>query len=124
MYVMKVEMLSDTELLKLAAKAAGVPIHRFDRDGNVVPEPGNGHCRSVTWNPLVNDGDAFRLAARLSMQVSVDRIRYFETHAMPAYGTEDTCAFHHGGDFYAATRRAIVIAAAKLGEKIDAAPGQ
>lgn len=65
------------ELLKLAAKAAKISIDYskfngggwnndgFDLSGDAVLDWHNG----VSWNPLTDDGDAFRLAAKLNLYV-------------------------------------------------------
>lgn len=51
------------ELLKLAAKAAGVTIKAVIGDTFWTPE-------GLTWNPLEDDADAMRLAVRLHMALS------------------------------------------------------
>ena len=62
--------MNDRELLELAAKAAGLEIHKqiqAKRDSSIDPEAAglfiaNG---STWWNPLTDDGDALRLAVKL-----------------------------------------------------------
>ena len=79
-------MKTDRELLELAAKAAGID-GRWDKGARAfVPKIG-----PIFWCPLTDDGDALRLAVALKIIL------------MP-YPTE------------AETRRAIVRAAAKIGE--------
>lgn len=62
------ENMNDRELLELAAKAAGVAIipctcsderWPFKHDESVIGKRGH-------WNPLIDDGDALRLAIRLN----------------------------------------------------------
>lgn len=106
-------MKTNRELLELAAKAAGYqyikPIE--DYDGNLGLEVGSTNpMRTYTWNPLKDDGDAFRLAIRLKMEVDFDDVRVAVRTRQGIKVLED-----EGGDLYAATRRAIVRAAAEIG---------
>jgi len=108
--------VSDTELLELAANAAGYKLswNCFDLpeiEGLAPPDGGSG---TVHWNPLADDGDAFRLMIALNFDVNV--------------GTKCTCAVSkplhdgvrviedHYGDTRLSTRRAIVRAAAEIGK--------
>ena len=108
--------MSDRELLKMAAKAAGfawvdghVSTGLRDRDGRV-------------WNPLTNDGDALRLFLALpwmcletsDVGVTVrERGKADEPSRVYLMWTE--WLDKHGNDLAAATRRAIVRAAAEIG---------
>ena len=98
--------MTDRELLEKAAQAAG--LERLDfGDGSIVySDPEDGHSRA--WNPLRDDGDAFRLAVDRGMTVRVDLRAGFSW----VKGIEGSVP--HGGDPRAATRRAIVRAAAAL----------
>ncbi len=90
---------SDKELLKLAAKAADVP------DANI----------EFVWNPLTQDGDALRLAVKLKMDV----IQFSKGVRVDGKNHEDWYESHyeeHEDDPNAATRRAIVRAAAEIGK--------
>lgn len=80
--------MTDKELLELAAKAA------FGEFGKQIVEGG--------WNPLTDDGDALRLAVKC---LGVYMLKY---------SSEDWEYCKQDG--YAATRRAIVRAAAAIGE--------
>lgn len=104
-------MSTDRELLELAAKASGIDgeykvLHYFDGD-----EVGIASVNHPIWNPLTDDGDALRLAVKLRMEVAIFSD---ECHAR---------CFEHGqhewideqGEPCAATRRAIVRAAAEIG---------
>lgn len=101
---------SDRELLELAAKASGIPIIpctcRHERWPFKHDEARSG--KSGHWNPLEDDGDALRLAVKLRVHV-----RHFpndvEAQVERGYWREDD-----GTDPYAATRRAIVRAAAEI----------
>lgn len=103
--------MNDRELLELAAKAAGQEVWT-DIDGNLYSgEP--ERC----WNPLTDDGDALRLAVRLAIDVNhggfvvvAERRAVFDT---PEVGAAER--FISSDEAYAATRRAIVRAAAEIG---------
>jgi hypothetical protein len=101
---------SDREMLELAAKAAGFEPLRFDvdLDGLLlrgVQEP---------WNPLRDDGDALRLAVKLCMQIECSKGYQYASVYGHAWQVSER---HDGFDPYAATRRAIVRAAASLASK-------
>jgi hypothetical protein len=85
-------MNNDRELLELAAKAAGISI-KFHGG---MPWLSSG---KRPWDPLTDDGDALRLAVKLKLW----------THS--GMGN-----YHDQPDPYAATRLAIVRAAAAIGE--------
>jgi hypothetical protein len=89
----------DRELLAMAATAAyGSP--NFIGDAN--------------WNPLRNDGDALRLAVKLGFCIG-KAVQAPQRFACPQE-TDDAFYEEENGDPYAATRRAIVCAAASLAE--------
>jgi len=100
---------TDREMLELAAKAAGYEYAKHG--GYIVVDgiPGN-------WNPLTDDGDALRLAVKLRLTVSWDRFDDDD------YATATPPHTHQGYDCmvdqdpHAATRRAIVRAAAEIGK--------
>ena len=101
-------MNNDRELLELAAKAAGIKGAFFDyRDKfGLVLENGK------TWNPLTDVGDALRLAVKLGTDiVKLTKSVAVKIDPMSEYIYQD-----YGDDPYAATRRAIVRAAAEIGK--------
>lgn len=123
--------MTDRELLELAAKAAGWRIHswiegyaqilydRTDRDG----------VAGYLWNPLIADVDAFRLVVKLRIDLSmwIDTVHVTaKTHLGVNRGIllngdkrpaiNDTHREPYGDDPGAATRRAIVRAAAEIGK--------
>jgi hypothetical protein len=115
------EVNSDHELLQYAAKAAGYEkdwqwnVYWLSSAGGSVKIDNSWH----KWNPLTDDGDAFRLAVKLGLRVGTDgqslypHIECWRSH----YDTPrvfETC----GEDPYAATRRAIVRAAAEIGRSM------
>ncbi len=96
--------MNDRELLELAAKAAGILTPSWYGNASYI----DGMLSR--WNPLEDDGDAFRLAIRLKMEVDFDDVRVAVRTRQGIKVLED-----EGGDLYAATRRAIVRAAAEIG---------
>ena len=97
--------MSDRELLELAAKAAGIETFRTSA-GNLVTD-NNGK----SWNPLTDDGDALRLAVKLRLDITFGAFGIYACKTL-----EDTC--HRVPSYDSeATRRAIVRAAAIIGEK-------
>jgi len=73
----------------------------------------------VPWNPLTDDGDALRLAVTCKIALNptlVDGLNR-DLHESAAGGVNrwTDCREKHNGDPFAATRRAIVRAAAKIG---------
>lgn len=103
----------DRELLELAAKAAGIdvkPIKGFD--GVERLHTGVGSYMPLVWNPLTDDGDALRLATKLYLMIDI-RDDDNHTYVLGDYGLNADEL--HGDDAGAATRRAIVRAAAEIG---------
>ena len=99
-------MTSDRELLELAAKAAGI-----DLSGG-VDEHG---AYEENWNPLIDDGDALRLAVNLNLCIEVNptHTRCFLNGVYKPISLSD-----EGDDSMTQTRRAIVRAAASIGESM------
>ena len=91
--------MTDRELIEAAAKAAGVYL---------APEWRGHHKHFPDWNPLEDDGDALRLA--VALRISLDML----THIVDATTGAVMCHEPWGDDDNAATRRAIVRAAAAL----------
>ena len=120
-------MSDDRELLKLAAKAAGIKIDRSEAGGqhndgfNILGNAVLDWHNDIVWNPLEYDGDALRLAVDLGIRA------FYERNAPPELGFPRECgvavvnnewtAEANQGDPYAATRRAIVRAAAEIGKE-------
>lgn len=98
----------DRKILELAAKAAGydfITVEEHDTGDWIAAWKGR---ESIDWNPLTDDGDALRLAVKLQMDLSLTE---FSAWVNDSIDCTDT-------DPYAATRRAIVIAAAEIGESL------
>ena len=99
--------MTDRELLELAAKAAGYEWEYEDTGALFVFVP-----QAHEWNPLTDDGDALRLAVKLKMNISG-----FEfSNVVIRQGNYFRCLEEITDDQYAATRRAIVRAAAEIGK--------
>ena len=93
--------MTDRELLELAAKAAGITVA-------TVHEHGLYLTTAKWWNPLTDDGDALKLAVKLAFINP-------GCFPSPAFEAEKQLAASGDVDWYAATRRAIVRAAAEIG---------
>jgi len=113
---------TDRELLELAARAAGLLVWagQWPQDNMLFaspkkPDP-SGKVTGVEWNPLTDDGDALRLAVKLNMRLVITG-EVGITDVTTAEGKWLFGGEPHFPDPYAATRRAIVRAAAELGAK-------
>jgi len=115
--------MNDRELLEAAAKAAGIDAEwHIDVDADfdekylgMFLKGARSPDNNKYWNPLTDDGDALRLAVKLGLRfcaagnggnVSV------VGHSFDALGV---VVMPNNDDPYAATRRAIVRAAAEIG---------
>jgi hypothetical protein len=105
---------TDRELLELAAKAAGI-----DYSHDNAHWKHEDHCAfwsyddlctcGARWNPLTDDGDALRLAVKVDIDVT--QFGDFARAEGLGYLSVDE---PYGDNPYAATRRAIVRAAAEI----------
>ena len=103
--------MKDKELLELAAKAAGITYKYYsDPEGLIINDD---QWPLVVWNPLPDDGDALRLAVKLRIDITNLSYAYY------CEGPQGQDAFVEveNDDSYAAIRRAIVKAAAKIKRK-------
>jgi len=112
---------SEIETLKLAAQAAGYHVARVADDGAALLIEGI----QESWDPLADDGDALRLAVRIGIspgrcfQVVIDSdIQRTGVRHTDRGGKYDSLQ-EHTADPYAATRRAIVRAAAEIGRGME-----
>jgi hypothetical protein len=105
----------DRELLEMAAKAAGYEIEK-----SMVGGEEKLYLKGdlLQWNPLTDDGDALRLAVRLNLALlfpmcgdSKPQVGAGQVGSLTAAKIEDA-----EPDKCAATRRAIVRAAAEIGK--------
>jgi len=102
--------MTDRELLESAARAAGLQLWAHEDGGLYLPDP------MRRWNPIEDDGDALRLAVKLGIDLQ------FACKATWIQFEDDSGLnlLHepHGINPEATTRRAIVRAAAAIGEKV------
>jgi hypothetical protein len=112
--------MTDRELLENAAKAAGLGSHRYCEPWSAMAAYTlyDGY-HGPSWNPLADDGDALRLLVRLgSAKVAAMEIGPGGTCLSFFHPEADADEMQEPGkpfDPYAATRRAIVRAAAEIG---------
>ena len=112
--------MQDRELLELAAKAAGLNFHGHRADhGNCYVSTTGDIDDWFVWSPLTDDGDALRLAVRLELCIEFGSC---EDDAPVVYcgramDRRDWPRYPNFPDSGAATRRAIVRAAAALAQK-------
>ena len=115
-------MGSDRELIELAAKAAKLKIEWEEEHGCFWVGLGQGlACKP--WEPLTDDGDALRLFCALSWMVIETSdvgvtVRERGESAGRVYFICTEWLDNHAGDVSAATRRAIVRAAAEIGKTL------
>jgi hypothetical protein len=94
--------MTDRELLEYAAKAAGFV--SYDHENSLATDMWSDGYR---WNPLTDDRNALRLAVKLNLLTNFTFLKFMaEEKDNPAQ------------DYYAATRRAIVRAAAEIGKEM------
>ena len=99
--------MNDRELLEKAAKAAGEITASWYGNQNYL----DGVLGR--WNPLTDDGDALRLMVDLRILLR-QRSDMVDANASPFVAMREL----YGTDPYAATRRAIVRAAAEIGKEM------
>ena len=98
---------ADRELLELSAKAADISLFTNDDCGLYIAPP------MRRWNPLTDDGDAFRLLMELCIN-----IRYGSGYVYASHSSFRTCfAEHLDKGKESSIRRAIVRVAAEIGRK-------
>jgi hypothetical protein len=112
-------MKTDKELIELAAKAAGYNIKWRDMKGGYERALITPKLNGKWWNPIADDGDAFRLAVKLCLVVTVGS-KNVEARRWAGADDEQIGLFcrieSQGDDPLSATRRAIVRTAAAIGE--------
>ena len=106
--------MTDRELLEAAAKAAGIEVKPH---GNHKHSPDLVFIhKSKNWNPLTDDGDALRLLTKLNLQIQI--VPGWAVAYAGSVASKQFSERRHDSDPYAATRRAIVRAAAEIGSKL------
>lgn len=114
--------MTDRELLEMAAKAAGMNVPEWEStQGQSYWVPAHGF-----WNPLADDGDALRLAHKINASIQCrdgcegpGHFGFFSWVEVRIGGRPQCVKEFHaqnaGGE--AATRRAIVRAAAAIAQE-------
>jgi hypothetical protein len=109
-------MSTDRELLEMAAKA-GEMLDKLEWwEGRFIHDTGSPYVIKE-WNPLTDDGDALRLAVKLGIALTfIERARREGPFVNACHNTgRGLIDVFEDGDDEAATRRAIVRAAASIG---------
>lgn len=109
--------MTDRELLEKAAKAAGMTGGEYCQT--------SGGCETLYfsggigfWSPLTDDGDALRLAVKLCIEVSPCDGMILVNFPIGLNRELQEIHIAIDDDRYASTRRAIVEAAAAIGETL------
>lgn len=112
-------MSADRELLELAAKACGYDTaHHWNAYRLTLNPPVESLCIggvSTAWNPLRDDGHALRLAVKLGLSIQLGTYKVAVEFIPQEDGSSICVSEGYDNDEYAATRRAIVRAAAEIG---------
>lgn len=120
--------MTDRELLEIAAKAAGLEVIKHSQEAR--DKSGYGHIGlyvsgndgefiSTGWNPLTNDADALSLAVKLSIQIIPGENYVEAVRPSPRLRQTRFCEMHSAHDSpLAATRYAVVRAAAEIGRSV------
>ena len=112
---------TDRELLELAAKAAGIQIDSWGKPNYYSQYDDEVAFTNLgEWNALTDDGDALRLAVDMHLQINRQE-RCVYVHMSPDSPLAFSAVYElemYGLDPYAATRRAIVRAAALIGKEM------
>ena len=120
--------MTDRELLELAAKAAGISIPKklnnwvtYDDMHGFQWWNLDGTRTEKVFNPLQDDGDALRLAVKLGLAIrALEKCVYVESDPETLLGQSTVSELEmYKGDPYAATRLAIVRAAAEIGKGME-----
>lgn len=112
--------MTDRELLELAAKAAGMNGWKWVESWGSMAEKRlqGGFYFDRYWNPLEDDGDALRLAVKLNMGISIPVFKKPRADVI-TFRNSSVNVIEEGDNPYAATRRAIVRAAAEIGKGLS-----
>lgn len=107
--------MTDRELLELAAKACFIEI-----DDKFTCSYSGDTDAITPWNPLIDDGDALRLAVKLGIEPQFNHdIEVVAIDTDPcSLRTIGVITEEYNNDPYTATRRAIVRAAAEIGKEM------
>ena len=110
--------MTDRELLEFAAKAAGVKAYWSDNLEDWQKDLIDPYVNKKKWNPLTDSGDVLELAVKLRSYgiiislAALVQVEILALHCDSPYEELDTT------DPVAATRLAIVRAAAEIGKQM------
>ena len=120
--------MTDKELLELAAKAAGIDRGADRLDFGILVTEKTGRRSLPKWNPLEDDGDAFRLMLNLGLRFEYFAVDPFEISGKPVcvitwapggvHNRELETLTGIGNDVSAVVRTLIVRAASKIGSRM------
>jgi len=119
--------MTDRELLELAAKAVGYETIEYNDLRGSILDIRYGRDEAIWngedyWNPLVDDCEALRLAVKLKLSVCPpfwSHANFAEVGIRNHDGEIKSMCRMYDEDSYAATRRAIVRAAAEIGKNME-----
>ncbi|OQA84409.1 MAG: hypothetical protein BWY31_02403 [Lentisphaerae bacterium ADurb.Bin242] len=129
--------MNDRELLELAATAVGYDISHSMNTERLMLTPSvdallvrkDGKLVTTGWNPLIDDGDALRLAVELKLAIFPPEgddgdfaVASVPDGVLDDFGETWIQESVKDGDKLAATRRAIVCAAAEIGKAMPHMP--
>lgn len=104
--------MTDLDLIMLSAAAAGLTAGRISECRKYIYT----HELGKWWSPLMDDGDALRLAVALNIDIQHGEQEGYVS-VREKRGARIFAPYkHHATDRGAATRYAIVVAAAKIGK--------
>lgn len=114
-------MSTDRELLEFAAKSFGLKGWKWCKTFGGMKSPRKktpyGYATSF-WSPLRDDGDALKLAVKLRLHIQPSATTDDLSPSVEVYDSEnmygEVVEIRLDDDPYAATRRAIVCAAAEI----------
>ena len=101
---MKLKKINRRKLLQDAAKAASIKGCWDDHANCFVPAEGQ-----IFWDPLVNDGDAFRLSQKLDIDIKKEK-------ALLLSNLSNNEGAIYPLDSFAISRLAVVLAAVRFNE--------
>jgi len=113
-------MNTDREMLELAAKAARLPPDGMEGgEGGPTSKGGlvwSGESQCIDWNPLIDDGDVFRLCVDLDIRLAQHVGMVIASFPFAdGVNLRKTLCEEVLGDPRKASRRAAVRAAAEIG---------
>lgn len=115
--------MTDLEMVELAAKAAGYEFRwgEVEQIGDDVVDCSDlayivDGASLVYWDPLEDDGDALRLAAKLKIDIEWQATNPFPEPRVEAYQRNDEGSYFCSDEHEDNYRRAIVRAAAEIGK--------